>query len=218
VGDHHEQAFDHLHKERKLYDLSKLSNQKVRYSGAPLDRKYCPFTLFSVVAAMIFVFTALVFYLYDVTVENRQKRVMQSAVRSSAIVSSLFPSSVRDQLYPVTQGTAQHDGFGKGAPLDDGETNLSRSAIAQAYPETTVLFADIAGFTAWSSSREPTQSFSSWRLFMLHLTNLPSSTASSRWKRLEIAMWQWLVCRPLESFTPWSWLVLPSIAETRWMT
>jgi Adenylate and Guanylate cyclase catalytic domain len=180
VGDHHEQEHDDLHMERKLYDLSKLSNQAVRYSGAPLDKEYCPFTLhlypsdkmasayitnnpiiFSLVAAMIFVFTALVFYLYDVTVENRQKRVMQTAVRSSHIVSSLFPASVRDQLYPVSQETAlSKDGFWQKSTLHGEEaTALSGNSIAQVYPETTVLFADIAGFTAWSSSREPTQVF-----------------------------------------------------------
>ena len=31
--------------------------------------------------------------------------------------------------------------------------------IAELFPETTVLFADIAGFTAWSSDREPSQVF-----------------------------------------------------------
>jgi class 3 adenylate cyclase len=31
--------------------------------------------------------------------------------------------------------------------------------IAKLYPETTVMFADIKGFTKWSASREPTQVF-----------------------------------------------------------
>jgi Adenylate and Guanylate cyclase catalytic domain len=179
VGDRHEQQYNYLHKEQKLFDLSKLSNETTRYNGAPLNGEYCPFTLhlypsdkmastykthnpiiFSVAAAMIFLFTALVFYLYDVTVENRQKRVMQSAVRSSQIVSSLFPSSVRDQLYPAAQGTVSYnDEKRHRSPRDEGETNLRGSPIAEAYPETTVLFADIAGFTAWSSSRQPTQVF-----------------------------------------------------------
>ena len=29
--------------------------------------------------------------------------------------------------------------------------------IAELYPDTTVMFADISGFTAWSSARSPTQ-------------------------------------------------------------
>jgi class 3 adenylate cyclase len=31
--------------------------------------------------------------------------------------------------------------------------------VADLYPEATVMFADISGFTAWSSVREPTQVF-----------------------------------------------------------
>jgi class 3 adenylate cyclase len=36
---------------------------------------------------------------------------------------------------------------------------LTGSPIAELYPETTVLFADLAGFTSWSSTRQPTQVF-----------------------------------------------------------
>jgi hypothetical protein len=35
----------------------------------------------------------------------------------------------------------------------------SSKPIADLFPETTVMFADIAGFTAWSSTREPSQVF-----------------------------------------------------------
>jgi class 3 adenylate cyclase len=31
--------------------------------------------------------------------------------------------------------------------------------IADLFPNTTIMFADIAGFTAWSSVREPSQVF-----------------------------------------------------------
>jgi hypothetical protein len=36
---------------------------------------------------------------------------------------------------------------------------ILESPIADLFPDSTVLFADIAGFTAWSSQREPTQVF-----------------------------------------------------------
>jgi class 3 adenylate cyclase len=35
---------------------------------------------------------------------------------------------------------------------------LARAPI-DLFPETTIMFADIAGFTAWSSAREPSQVF-----------------------------------------------------------
>ena len=40
-------------------------------------------------------------------------------------------------------------------PLDMFETK----PIADLFPNTTIMFADIAGFTAWSSVREPSQVF-----------------------------------------------------------
>lgn len=39
-----------------------------------------------------------------------------------------------------------------------GEKNQS-NMIASFFPETTVMFADISGFTAWASTREPAQVF-----------------------------------------------------------
>ena len=39
-----------------------------------------------------------------------------------------------------------------------GESDDDRP-IADLFPETTIMFADIAGFTAWSSVREPSQVF-----------------------------------------------------------
>eukprot|EP00934_Nitzschia_sp_Nitz4_P008326 Nitzschia sp. Nitz4//scaffold37_size175936//127359//131135//NITZ4_002059-RA/size175936-augustus-gene-0.20-mRNA-1//-1//CDS//3329549827//8316//frame0 len=42
---------------------------------------------------------------------------------------------------------------------DDTEFEVDSTPIADVFPEATVFFADIAGFTAWSSQREPTQVF-----------------------------------------------------------
>ena len=43
-------------------------------------------------------------------------------------------------------------------PAEETNRKVSRP-IADFFPETTVMFADIAGFTAWSSVREPSQVF-----------------------------------------------------------
>lgn len=171
-----------------------------QYTGIPLDPDYCPRSvavypsttmqelyitnqpmLFTVGAVLIFLFTSAVFLLYDFYVERRQKKVMTTAVRTNAIVASLFPSVVRDRLF-ATQ-SADHgsekrsvfnlhnsrsrlksflnDGTASDR-LDDpdlGAVQLKTAPIAELFPDTTVLFADIAGFTAWSSVRDPIQVF-----------------------------------------------------------
>ena len=95
-----------------------------------------------------------------------------AAVKSNAIVSSLFPSSVRDRLFnEAVAEKSETDGGGLLQPtktrlknfLDDGSRlelkdlhddpehfRLPRSSsvhrpIADLFPHTTVLFADIAG-------------------------------------------------------------------------
>jgi class 3 adenylate cyclase len=94
------------------------------------------------------------------------------AVRSTAIVSSLFPSNVRDRLFPVDQAPSGIEPTkhrlrsflaGDGKAIDPspgaGHGNDGSSPIADLFHDTTVLFSDISGFTAWSSVREPTQVF-----------------------------------------------------------
>lgn len=42
----------------------------------------------------------------------------------------------------------------------DDITNIFKTKpIADLFPETTIMFADLVGFTAWSSTREPAQVF-----------------------------------------------------------
>jgi Adenylate and Guanylate cyclase catalytic domain len=135
--------------------------------------------IFTLVVICIFMFTSLVFFLYDAKVERRQQSVLRTAVRSTAIVSSLFPSAVRDRIYPVEPPAAsKRKGDPRNSPavsklhqslLANGEaadaadhpvtSSFAGPPIAELYSDTTVLFADIAGFTAWSSTRTPIQVF-----------------------------------------------------------
>jgi class 3 adenylate cyclase len=56
---------------------------------------------------------------------------------TNIIVNELFPEVVRDRLYQQKQ-------------VDDEQP---QEPILDSYPEATVLFADLVGFTAWSASR-----------------------------------------------------------------
>jgi hypothetical protein len=99
--------------------------------------------LFTICAVLIFAFTSSVFIVYDRLVEKRQKTVMTTAMHSSAIVSSLFPSTVRGRLFdegsnPTCDETKQ-DG---GSFVSFGDKLVSRP-IADLYPSATVMFADM---------------------------------------------------------------------------
>ncbi|MGK3746771.1 MAG: hypothetical protein ACI8RD_010343 [Bacillariaceae sp.] len=106
-------------------------------------------------------------YLYYLSV-IRQQKVMKAAIQSTAIVSSLFPAKIRDRLLEIPDDKKGANGANSmfqptktrlRSFLNDGEPSESSKPIADLFTDTTVLFADIAGFTAWSSVREPTQVF-----------------------------------------------------------
>ncbi|CAB9497512.1 Receptor-type guanylate cyclase gcy [Seminavis robusta] len=112
--------------------------------------------LFALSLAMVFVFTSSVFLMYDYCVERRQRIVAQSAEKSGAIVHSLFPEQVREHLYEDNRAKKKQIGDGFEAISSDPVTP---AANAHLYPECTVFFCDIAGFTKWSSCRTPVEVF-----------------------------------------------------------
>jgi class 3 adenylate cyclase len=131
-----------------------------------------PIVLTVVVASTFFVMVAT-FFLYDWFVHNRNNKVVGEAARSNAIVSSLFPSNVHVRLFeenakkkaaraaeaPTKSQIKNFLASETGVGDDDDDIMYKTKPIADLFPETTILFADISGFTAWSSTREPTQVF-----------------------------------------------------------
>jgi hypothetical protein len=96
------------------------------------------------------------------SVEKRQKLVLQTAIKSDAIISSLFPTTVKDRLYNATSqhnlGAATEDAEGLGfaaayeMPITDGNGgggvkwrsgvgSEKEPPIAELYETSTILFA-----------------------------------------------------------------------------
>lgn len=201
-GDIHDRRFDSM----------VISSSKAEYEGmvdflAPSNKvqanlKYCRFSFsvyatadlegrnlsnepvhFALITAAIFVFTSLVFVLYDYTVYQRQMKIMASAKRTNEIVSTLFPRNVRERLlqrqneggdkikasYPKnakggvasgpTKAITYLDHDDTEGPAFSPEAMFASDPIADLFASATIMFADIAGFTKWSSDREPSQVF-----------------------------------------------------------
>lgn len=161
------------------------------YPSDEFEDEYVSFTpiLITLSVAMVFVFTAIMvsltkcdgafnqcslfcsqcfyfqFIVYDRLVERRQRLVLATAERSNAIVSSLFPTQVRDRLMEDAKLSKQKSQvmgtktklrtFLDGAVDEDSENNeadefmYKTRPIAEFFADTTVMFGDIVGFTAW---------------------------------------------------------------------
>ncbi|CAB9499730.1 Receptor-type guanylate cyclase gcy [Seminavis robusta] len=122
--------------------------------------------MFAVVVACTFSFVAIVFFIYDCFVQRRNLELAQDAARSDMLVSSLFPSEIKDKLLAQQDvGDGKGNGHHKGGipdPCDSGIGNRNEGGfahLAKAYPHTTVFFGDLVGFTSWSSTHNPEQVF-----------------------------------------------------------
>lgn len=185
-SDLHDTAFDHLEKSFSLTNIGKgnvYTGLNLSSSGCAYELRTYPSkemlqnyqssiaspSVFTGIAVVIFIFTSMVFIFYDCLVERRQKKVYTSALRNTLIVSSLFPKNVRDRLYEENTSnqlkyhaatkTHMKSIVNEKAPNTNEPAKGAEAPIADLFLNCTVLFADISGFTSWSSERSPGQVF-----------------------------------------------------------
>jgi class 3 adenylate cyclase len=189
VGDLHDPKYDYLEVtgDMESYLKSRASPKTQSYTVVSLNTAFNSYKLriyasqdaedeqitnepaiMAVIIVCVFLFTSFVFFTYDLLVARRQRVVMNRAVASSAIVSSLFPSEVRENIYKENEKAQNKKsaGFGSNILLGGSNGDLDENIDlktsppnAVLYEETTILFADMVGFTAWSSTRGPVDVF-----------------------------------------------------------
>jgi class 3 adenylate cyclase len=184
-GDLHESKYSGLRQSANFDDEQKIEDGT--RTGLELNQHGCKYSIhvypsqgfsddyntstpiiITCAVAIIFIFTVIMFIIYDRLVEKRQSIILRKATQTSALVSSLFPENVRDRL--MNSGNTDKAGnfmapnhrlksYLKGGADSAISDSLDMAPIADLVPHATVLFADISGFTAWSSTRDPAQVF-----------------------------------------------------------
>ena len=169
-GDMHENEFDSY---ERFVGLSLHSHPDTESTGGHCmysmhlypDYKFASlyFTampiVFAVGVAGAFGFMVVVFYVYNLFVFKRNEKLVENAARSNAVITSMFPDNIRNQLIGDESRNNPRSFKELLGPASDPVGNLERPPLADYFATATVMFADICGFTAWSSVREPSQVF-----------------------------------------------------------
>jgi len=124
MGDLHDPKYDYL---KQVFEFAEFA----RYDGEADDDLrgiHCEYTLaiyptsvfeekyhtnvpaiYTSVVVLVFFFTALVFAMYDYMVYRRQAKLLRTAERTTAIVSSLFPKDVQKRIMEDAERQAQEE-------------------------------------------------------------------------------------------------------------
>jgi class 3 adenylate cyclase len=114
---------------------------------------------------------------YDWFARRQNQLILRVAARSGAIVFSHFPAAIRRQLIEdYTEREYAEVKTDTQVEKCSNKKMLLSKPIAEFFPSTTVLFADLAGFTTWSSERQPQQVFMLLETIYRTFDNIAQST------------------------------------------
>lgn len=147
----------------------------------PIDDSYQPNLTFVILSGSLIFVASLCLSLWMIASMRRavqMHRVVTNAAAEAAIVSNLFPVNVRERMIKDhleekkrTGASKKQDVFsnnksGRNDLCEDklndfltSEGIFGSKPIADLHPYTTIMFADLVGFTAWSSVRQPSEVF-----------------------------------------------------------
>ncbi|CAJ1968567.1 unnamed protein product [Cylindrotheca closterium] len=173
LSDLHSQSYDHLEHIETLIDPDIDESQvpdgvcvpRLTMHLYPTQEFYdsietyvTPFEKASIIFA-VFGLPAFVFFLYDYLVGRRQREFMDRIAIQEMIVSNVFPKAVRERIYGQNNPHQRESNLDGTAIESINSEREDVAPMAELFPSTTIVFADIAGFTAWASTREPQQVF-----------------------------------------------------------
>lgn len=110
------------------------------------------------ILVIAFAFMILAFLMFDCFVVRRNRKLLVAMTRTNVIVSSMFPSNVRDRIFAEAKNESDEkkalngknrlknylsSGNDEDNEMDDGgdEYMYKTKPIADLFPETTVMFA-----------------------------------------------------------------------------
>jgi hypothetical protein len=172
MGDLHDTKYDGMGVRKQFFWKEHPKGQSrhchfdlVIYPSAEFEASYtssAPF-LFGGAVVMAFAFTGVLFVIFNKVMAKHHKKVQDQADRAEAIVASVFPKKIGDRLIAEAA-----DNTGKGShPRDRSSSGMLKKflasgekdpverskPIADLFPNTSVLFADIVGFTVSCTPR-----------------------------------------------------------------
>lgn len=116
-----------------------------------------PFAFAMLIATMVII-AGNAFNLYDAIVSQITKVILSEAFRAREVVEKLVPGEVRQRLFAERTQPGKQT-FEQFMINNEADGKPSGNPVAELYPQATIMMADIAGFTSWSSTREPVQVF-----------------------------------------------------------